>query len=201
MPTKKKPSMKISKKHFVVLILIIIFGLLYYFKGLFIAATVNGQPITRFSVISELEKKSGKQTLDSLVTKTLILQEANKRKITVSEKEVQDEMKKIEKNIETQGQKLDQLLKTQGLTKADLEEQIKLQKIVEKMFSKEITVSESEINQFVEANKQSIPSGADSAKVRQAAIEQIKQQKLNEKVQALVGQLKREAKINYFTTY
>ena len=46
---------------FIILIVVIIAGLLFYFKGLFVAAVVNGEPITRLSLILQLEKKDGKQ--------------------------------------------------------------------------------------------------------------------------------------------
>ncbi len=42
------------------------------FKGQFIAATVNGSSISRWSLIQELEKQSGKSTLDTMITKKLI---------------------------------------------------------------------------------------------------------------------------------
>ena len=68
---------RISKsKFFIPLVIILIAAILFYFKGLFVVALVNGVPITRIAVINELEKQGGKQTLSSLVNQTLILQEA-----------------------------------------------------------------------------------------------------------------------------
>ncbi|MFA5996816.1 MAG: hypothetical protein WC790_03850, partial [Candidatus Paceibacterota bacterium] len=43
----------------VAIILIVIS--LFFAKGLFVVATVNGSPISRLSVITELEKQGGKQ--------------------------------------------------------------------------------------------------------------------------------------------
>ena len=83
--------------------LILLFVGLYLFKGIFIAADVNGEKITRFAVIKELEKQSGKQTLESMVTKTLIIQEAKKRDINIGDTEIDTEIAKIAKNIEGQG--------------------------------------------------------------------------------------------------
>ena len=78
------------------LIILFIILLLYFFKGLFIAAIVNGEPITRLSVVKELEKQSGKATLDNLITKKLILQEAKKRNVQVTKADLDSEIKKIE---------------------------------------------------------------------------------------------------------
>src|SRR3989344_2438282 len=59
----------------VFLVVIIIAGalaLIFIFKGFFIASIVNGEPISRLSVIKELEKQGGKSVLESLVTKKII---------------------------------------------------------------------------------------------------------------------------------
>ena len=52
----EKKSIKISLKTVIIILVIIAFGALYIFKGLFIAATVNGTPISRLTVIQKLEK-------------------------------------------------------------------------------------------------------------------------------------------------
>ena len=63
-------------------VLAVIIGLilvaLFYFKGTFVAATVNGSPISRLSVVSQLEKEGGKNVLDSLITEKLIESEVKK---------------------------------------------------------------------------------------------------------------------------
>ncbi|MCR4330711.1 MAG: SurA N-terminal domain-containing protein, partial [Patescibacteria group bacterium] len=63
-------------------ILVIVIGLtlalLFYGKGVFVAATVNGSPISRLSVVQQLEKEGGKNTLDSLITERLIESEVKK---------------------------------------------------------------------------------------------------------------------------
>ena len=61
------------------LIVVILIVAAFFLKGLFIAAVVNGEPISRITIISELEKQGGKQILSSLVNKILILQEAKKK--------------------------------------------------------------------------------------------------------------------------
>ena len=122
-PEKKLPSFR---KVYVygTLVIAIILTALYFFRGLLIAATVNGQPISRFSVISALEKQSGKQTLESIIVKTLILQEAKKQNIAISKSDLDQEIKKIEAEVSSQGQNLDQLLLAQGMSRKDLTEQI-----------------------------------------------------------------------------
>ena len=58
----KKIAISIHKNAIIAVVVIIIIavigGLLFYYKSLFIAVTVNGSPISRLAVISELEKRS-----------------------------------------------------------------------------------------------------------------------------------------------
>ena len=91
--------------------------------------------INRLSVIKDLENK-GEKVLDTIVLKTLINQEAKKRKLTIPQSEIDAEMKKIEVNVSSQGSTLDALLAQQGMTKDDLVGEIKLQLLVTKMVEK-----------------------------------------------------------------
>jgi len=209
MPIQKKSAviqsqpehLKLSKNQIILIVVVAVAGLLFYFKGLLIAATVNGSPISRWSVIKQLEKTGGKQTLDSLVTKELLLQEAKKKKITVSEQEINQEISKIEASVKKQGGTLDQALKAQGMTRVDFKEQVKLQKTLEKMFTDQLKVTEKEIDQFIETNKNSIPQTTNSAAIRESVRQQLQQSKLGQKVQELIANLKKSAKINYFINY
>lgn len=190
-----------SKKFLTIILLIIIGGALFYFKGLFIAAIVNGQPITRFAVISELEKRSGEQTLSSIITETLILQEAQKRNITVTQKEIDDSIKKIESDLKEQKQSLDQALAFQGMARKDFEYQLRLRKLVEKMLVKEIEPTDKEISDYIEQNKDSLPKDTSEEEIEKTVKEQLKQQKLSTKVQEWLADLQNKASINYFVTY
>jgi len=191
---KKQKTVKIFLYAFIILIAA---GLIFLGRKLFFAASVNGQLISRLSVIRELEKQGGKNILDTIIIKTLINQEAKKRNISVSEKEVDAELAKIEKNISSQGATLDALLEQQGMTKNDLADEIKVQLLVTKMTGSNVLVTNKEIDDYLASQKdQSTPElTKDQAKAA------IKQQKLQEKVQTFVADLKAKAKINYFIEY
>ncbi|MDE2589107.1 MAG: SurA N-terminal domain-containing protein, partial [Patescibacteria group bacterium] len=124
-------------------IALVILGLLVYiFRSWFVVATVNGQILTRASLDRQLEQQYGKEILDSLITKTLILQEAQNQHVTVSDQEVNDSIKQISDTLSKQGQSLDSVLASRGMSKSDLVDQIKLQKTVEKLVGKNVTVSD-----------------------------------------------------------
>ena len=123
-----KKSIKMSIKTAIIIVVIIAVGALaYVYKGLFIAPTVNGSPISRLAVIQELEKSSGKKLLDSLITEKLIQDETNAKNITVSDEEINGEIKKIEDQIAAQGTTLASALAEQGMSMDDLTTQIIIQ--------------------------------------------------------------------------
>jgi SurA-like N-terminal domain len=193
---------KIRKAYVILVACVIIFAaLLYFFRGWFVAAVVNGQPVSRMSVIKEAEKQSGKQALDTLVRNDLIEQEARKQNVTVSDKEIDDEIKKVEAQLAKQGQKIDQVLAMQGMNRNDLRRLIRLDKLVGKIVGKDIKVSDKEIDAYIEKNKDALPQGQSETELRASVKEQLNQQKLNAKVQTWLADVQKKANIMYFVQY
>jgi len=182
----------------VILILVILLGGLYYFKNQFISATVNGQPIWRLSLIKELEKQSGEATLENLVTKSLILQEAKKQKVVISQEEIDQKMKELEDNFTSQGQNLDELLEAQNMTRVQLREQIEVQLIIEKIVSQDVEVTDEEVIAYFEANTDYFPEGSDLESVKEEIRQQLQQQKSSDLIQSWLDSLRENAQINYF---
>lgn len=171
---------------------------LYYFRGQFVVATVNGQPIFRSALIRELEKQSGRQVLDNLILKTVIMQEANKQKVVVTPEEVDTEITKLEETFKNRGQDIDSALAVQGMTRADLKEQMMLQKLVEKMVNDEVTVTDDEVKKYMDENKAFLPKDAKPDELKAEVKRQLEQQKSTAKIQEWVGKLKDGAKVNHW---
>lgn len=176
-------------------------ALLYFFKGLFFVAIVNGQPISRILLVQEIEKQFGKQVLDSEITKILILQEARKKNVSVDPKEIAGEIGKIEENLKSQGQDLNQALAIQGMTRDSLANQIMLQKTIEKLLGNQISVTDQEVSDYIEKNKDAISSDAKPEEVRNGVKEQLEQQKLSEKINSWIEELRQNAKITSFVNF
>lgn len=177
----------------IIILIVIALGLL---KNQFVVATVNGRPITRLELIKDLEKKQGKATLDSLITEQLILQEAKARKVQVTQKDLDEELSKIEKSITEQGQKLDDLLSAQGMTRQDLTQQIKIQLILKSLVGK-VEITQKEIDDYIEKNKETIPDDANMDDLKKQTKQQLENQKINDKIQAFIADLQKKAKIEY----
>ena len=176
--------------------IVVIAGALYYFRGQFIVATVNGQPIFRSTLIHELERQAGPQTLDNIVLETLVRQEAANKKVTVTDDEVNAELKKIEDQLGQQNQNLDQLLSLQGMTRASLKDQVKLQLLVEKLVGKDGTeVTDDEVKKYIQDNKALLPKDSKPDELMASVRSQLEQQKLSAKTQDWLKALQAKAKV------
>lgn len=191
------------RKLYVVLIILVValIALAFKYRGVFVAATVNGQPISRLSVVKESEKQSGKQIINNLVRNNLIEQEAKKQNVTITDQEIDTEIKKVEDNLKKSGQKLEQVLSVQGLTKEDLRKLIRLDKLVGKMVGKDVKITDKQITDYIDKNKESLPQNQTEAQIKTTVAAQLKQQELNTKVQAWLANLQSKAKIQYFVQY
>lgn len=175
-------------------------ALFYFTKNLFIVATVNGQPISRLSVIRELEQQGGKQTLNAVITKTLITQEANKRGITVSKADLDNEYKRIDRRLKISGQSFDEALKASGITRAQLDENTRLTLMLQKMVGK-VNVSAQEVQDYIDKNKETLPKNINEAELKWFVKDTLEQTKQQEKFQPLIKDLQTKARINYWVNY
>lgn len=197
-----RPVIRLKKIHFLILVGgILLIGLLFALRGFFIAATVNGQPISRFSVTSELEQLYGKNNIEQRITSAIIFQEAEKKGIRISDKDIEKEYKKSEDTVKKQGQELKQVLASRGYTPETYKSQIKIQKIAEKLFDKDAKVADKEIDDYLTQNKDSLPQDGKPENIRENAKQSIRQQKIYSKYQAWIDDLRKKAKVNYFVNY
>jgi foldase protein PrsA len=200
--SEKKGYLKVSvKTAIVVAVLIVVIALGYYYRSFFVAATVNGTPISRFDVMREAEKQTGKTILDNIILKKVIKDEAMKRKIVVTKAEVAAEITKLEEQLKSQNMTLDQALAQQGMTRSTLEEQISLQKLVEKMVPKATPVTDEEVTEAMNANGEvTIPKEQEDA-YRAQVKAKLEKDKFSQAAQKMVDELKNNATIHYLVNY
>jgi foldase protein PrsA len=199
--TSSVKKMSTKSKVAILTALVVIGVVLYLSRGLLLAASVNGQFIYRPTVISELEKRGGKQELDSLVTEMLIQQEAKKKNITVTDDELNAEITKISDSVKAQGQDINTLLAMQGMTQDDLKKQVRTQKFVEKILADKVKPTDQEVADYLKTNKDSLPKGNTEAQNKDLAVSQLTQQKLSTEFQTWLTEAKKNASIKYYTNY
>lgn len=193
----KKPKPIVIKIGIALLIL----AALFFAKGFFIAATVNGSPISRWSVIKELEKQGGKQALEAVIDQKIIKAELNKQKIAVTAEEFDGEIKKIEEQVASQGGNLEMALEQQGMTKEKLVEQITIQKKLEKLLADKVVVTDSDIDTYIKASEAKPAPGIKMEDFKQQLGEQLKKQKFQTEAQQWVMNLVASSTIKYYGNY
>ncbi len=196
---------KMGKFSIGIVIVLVIGGLLYFGKAFFIAALVNGKPVSRVSVIRELEKQSGKTTLDSLIEKDLILQEAKNNNVKVTDDQINKEIDNIKNLLTQQKTTLDAALASKGMTMNELREQIVIQKSVEAMLLSKIQISDAEVKDFFDKNlqyfKDNISKTVTLAEATAQIKDQIFQQKMSAEYSTWIEGLKSKAKVLRFVNY
>jgi predicted DNA-binding antitoxin AbrB/MazE fold protein len=130
-----------------------------------------------------------------MITETLILSEGEKNKIEIGKEVIDAEIKIISDNIASQGSTLEEALTARGMKEADLEKQIKLQKIVEKLATANINISQAQIDEYLKTNKAQLPKGATKEELNEMAKEDLMTEASNEAINTWLEKIRAEAKI------
>src|SRR3972149_2390345 len=170
----------IPKKAKIAIIVLLTLLVLFFGKSFFVAAVVNGTPIGRINILKQLEKQGGADVLTSLIEKSLIFQEAKKQGVKVTDADVESQISSIEEILKAQELTLEDALSARGQTKAELEEQVKIQKLVEAILGGKINISEEDTKTYFDENKDLLEEGATLESVTEDIKAQLYQQKLNE---------------------
>ncbi len=185
-----------SKLFYIVAIILLLLSLAFYKKAWFVAAMVNNSPVTSWELFSRMNQQHRQKTLDQLVDEKLILMEARKRGISISDEDVAAKIKELETNYGG-AQVFDSLLEQEGLTRDGIKSQIKSTLLMEKMYSSEATVSDEEVAQFLE-NNSALIQATDSAEQEKQAREMLREQKLGQLYGEKFKQLKDSAQVKKF---
>lgn len=185
-----------QKKIYIIALIAGILLLAIYKKSWFIAATVNGSPITNLELQMRLNQAFRTQILNQLINEKIILSEAAKNNVLVSDQEIENKISEIETSVGGT-QTLDAMLTQQGQTRESIKQQIKLQLTIEKLYANEATVSAEEVTQFIEQNKETLRA-TDSAGQQKESYDALKNQKLTQIFSQKFEELKTKAKIQIF---
>ena len=200
-PSEKQKNTDKNRQLYILVALAIIAGLLYYGRGIFVAATVNGSPVSRLAVIKSLEQQGGKGALDGIISEKLLRQEAKKKGITVKKDEVNARIADIEKELKSSGQSLDKLLESQGISRKQVENQTELQLLLKKMLADKIKVTDQEVDAAAKEQSATKPETVSDADFKKQIKEALENQKLSFEAQTYIQELQSKAKIQYIHTY
>lgn len=119
-----------------------------------IVARVNNENITQEQLNEELNRQYGYETLQNLINQVLVLQETKKKNISVSEKEIEEEIYKTALNMGGIENLKDQL-KSRNVNFNDYKQKVKLDLLLRKLVISELT--EDELKVFYDNIKKTLP--------------------------------------------
>lgn len=180
---------------------LLVVGAFLFTRGYIVAATVNGSPISRLAIVSELEKQGGKQALEAVIQEKLLADALAEKKIVITEEVVDAEIKLIEENVRGQGGTLEAALEQQAMTLEVLREQIKTQKGVEEAIADKLVISDEEVAAYAKTAGIDKPAEMTEPEFADAIKSQLKQQKLQTEAAAFVQSLTDSANITYYISY
>ena len=190
-------KIKSSKKTWIVILILGLLLLAVYKKSWFVAAMVNGMPITNLELQLKLNNKQFRaQILNQLIEKKIILDEARKNNAVPTEAEIDQRISELELQVGGSAA-LDSILSQQGLTRASLKDQLIIPIAISKLYEKDATVSAEEVGKFIEENSSALQA-TESAAQRIETENLLKQQKLTEIFNQKFQQLSESAKIQIF---
>lgn len=185
---------KIAMFHLGLLLVLLVAGGYGYYKYWNIAV-VNGKGVSRLAYIKTMERVGGKQTLDQMIQDSLILEEGKKNKITMDKAEIETETKKVEERLKAQGQTLDSALQLSGMTKADLEKQMLMQKIQNTLVKVTTPITQVQIDEFIKTYKTQLPAKATKAELETIAKDELTAQAQKAAASEWLSNLTKNAKV------
>lgn len=185
-----------ARRWIVIALFILLIVLFLTNKGLILAAVVNGRPIFRWELSKVLVSRFGKQTLEGMISETLISDQARKSGVSVSQTDIDGKVADIMKGLGADV-KLEDVLKFQGMTKDEFENQIRLQLTVEKLLGRDIQITEPDVDAYIATNRATLVA-TEPAALRAEARAALLGAKISEKLQPWFMELKDKAKVFRF---
>ncbi|MCP1160291.1 peptidylprolyl isomerase [Bacillus infantis] len=115
-------------------------------------ASVGSESIKKEELYSLLVKQYGDEALDALVTDKIIEMEAKKEKVTISDKEKEEELKNLKESYGGE-EGFKAALEQSGVTEAGIAEDIEKYLKTEKLLEPRIDLKEDEIKAYFDENK------------------------------------------------
>ncbi len=119
-----------------------------------VVASVNGVSISKEELYSTLVKQYGASSLSALIDNKIIEQEADKKDITITDKEINEELQTY---IDSYGgeEAFQSALEQSGLKENDVKSDVENYLKIEKLLEPEIKVTEEEMKTYFDENKES----------------------------------------------
>ena len=151
------PRVDLLKKVLVIVLglLILDLGIQAWFRSAVVAYSPKGIVVTYGEVFKKFKEEKTPTTLalltQKIISEEIVLKEAKKRNITVTEDDINAYLKRLE---QLTGVPVETLLAQTGLTEEEFKELLKLNILVDKLVNVDYEPTEEEIKKYYEENKE-----------------------------------------------
>ena len=192
----KKPML--SGKTISLILIAAVVGFITYKAGPWLVPAIAGStPVTRFELWSRLEKSYGTQALEDMVNEKILDKAIANAGIKVDQAKLDAQIKALETQFESTGG-LDEALKQRGLTRKDLEKQVKTQLAVEELLADKITPTEAEVKKVFDDGASTMYKDKKFEEVKASITDELKQAKLRDSFLAWFADIKKTVKVRNF---
>lgn len=146
-----------------------------------VVGTVNDIEITESQLNDALQSQYGTEVLEQLMANEIIKQEAKKKKVKISDKELEEEYK-IYASYYGGEEELLESIKTYNATKEDILADIEIYLLTVKVMEESITITDEEVQAHYEENKANYVSDEDEQLPFDQVKEEVKQALLEERI-------------------
>lgn len=170
----------LSPKVLTISLVVIGLALLTYKLGPWLVpAVVDKRPVTRFEIWKRLEDSYGEQTLDDIVNEYTLEAVIDDSGVKVADDKVKEQLDTLETQFASLGG-LDEALSQRGLSREDLEKQIKTQLAVEELLADQVVPSEQEIQDYYDTNKEVLYTDKELDEVKEEIKSALRETKLRD---------------------
>jgi foldase protein PrsA len=124
-----------------------------------VVASVDGSDITKDDVYNLLADQNGAAAVDTLITEKIIDKEAEKEDIKITAKQVNQELDDLKEQYGGEDT-FNQTLEASGVSLSSLKEDIKKNKEIEELLRPAIKITEKEMKEYFNENKDSFAQAA-----------------------------------------
>ena len=122
--------------------------------GTTVVATVNGDDIDKEELYEAMLANSGRDVLDRLIMNLLVMQEAERRDIVVSEVDVDQEIQKvIDESFHGMEEYFHQALSEYGVSEEKVREELETELLLRKIAESELDITEDDERDYFAANQ------------------------------------------------
>lgn len=124
-----------------------------------VVATVNGEKITKNTLYNNMVKLSGTNALNSLINEKLVSQKLKEAGLSITDEDIQAELDRIIKDFGSEEEFAMMLEYYYGIPLDVYKQEIRVQAMLRKLLEPQTNVTDEEISQYYEENKDQFVEG------------------------------------------